>query len=80
MSDEIWRRDEVYSPCVEICIIHPESGLCLGCRRTAGEIGRWSQMSPEERSEITAALPGRNPGPVRRRGGAGARRASRRRG
>jgi predicted Fe-S protein YdhL (DUF1289 family) len=80
MSDEIWRRDEVDSPCVKICIIHPESGLCLGCRRTAGEIGRWSGMSPEQRQAITAALPGRDPGPARRSGGASARRRTRRRG
>ncbi len=79
MSDEIWQRDEVDSPCVKICLIHPESRLCLGCRRSIDEISRWSRMSPEERREITAALPGRDPGPVRRSGGARARRATRRR-
>ena len=78
MSDEIWRRDEVDSPCVDICLIHPRSGLCLGCRRSGDEIDRWSEMSPAERRAITAALPGRDPGPVGRRGGAGARRAARR--
>jgi predicted Fe-S protein YdhL (DUF1289 family) len=76
MNDEIWQRDEVESPCVEICLINPESGLCLGCRRSADEISRWSGMTAQERREITAALPDRNPGPTRRRGGA--RRAARR--
>jgi hypothetical protein len=80
MGDEIWQRDEVESPCVKICIIHPESRLCLGCRRSIDEISRWSRMTAEERREIAAALPDRDPGPTRRSGGAGARRAARRRG
>ncbi len=80
MSDEIWERDEVESPCVKICIIHPETRLCLGCRRSIDEISRWSRLTAQERREITAALPDRDPGPARRRGGAGARRAARRRG
>jgi predicted Fe-S protein YdhL (DUF1289 family) len=78
MTDEIWQRDEADSPCVKICIIHPESRLCLGCRRSIDEISRWSVMTTQERCEITAALPERNPGPTRRSGGAGARRAARR--
>ncbi len=78
MNDEIWQRDEVESPCVKICIIHPESRLCLGCRRSIDEISRWPRMTAAERREITAALPGRDPGPVRRSGGARARRAARR--
>ena len=80
MNDKIWQRDEVESPCVKICIIHPESRLCLGCHRSIDEISRWSHMTPAERRDITAALPDRNPGPTRRSGGAGARRAARRRG
>jgi hypothetical protein len=80
MSDEIWERDEVESPCVKICIIHPETRLCLGCRRSIDEISRWSRMTAQERREIAATLPDRDPGPARRRGGAGGRRAARRRG
>lgn len=34
MSDEVWRRAEIESPCVKICVIHPESRLCTGCLRT----------------------------------------------
>lgn len=77
IGDEVWRRDEIDSPCVKVCVIHPESRLCLGCHRTTDEIARWSKMTPEERAEITAALPGRNPSPGRRSGGASARRAAR---
>ncbi|MDH3669380.1 MAG: DUF1289 domain-containing protein [Paracoccaceae bacterium] len=78
MEDEIWRRDEIDSPCVKVCMIHPESRICLGCNRTADEIARWSRMSDAERARIMAELPGRNPGPRRRGGGARARRAARR--
>jgi len=78
MTDEIWQRDEVESPCVKICIIHPETRLCLGCRRSIDEISRWSGMTTEERREITEALADRNPGPNRRTGGAIVRRAARR--
>ena len=31
MSDEIWARQEVDSPCIKICVIHPEERLCVGC-------------------------------------------------
>ncbi|HSF94649.1 MAG TPA: DUF1289 domain-containing protein [Thermohalobaculum sp.] len=68
MTDEIWKRDEVDSPCVKICVVHPETRLCVGCRRSIDEIARWSRMSAEERREIVAALPGRNPGSARRGG------------
>jgi len=78
MTDEIWRRDEVESPCVKICIIHPETQLCLGCKRSIDEISRWSDMTPDQRRAVIAALPDRTPGPTRRSGGASARRAARR--
>ena len=80
MMDESWTRDEPDSPCVKVCVIHPETGLCLGCGRSADEVARWSQMTPAQRREITAALPARNPGPSRRGGGARARRTARREG
>lgn len=76
MSDEVWKRDEIESPCVKVCVVNPETRLCIGCRRTVDEISRWSRMSPEERRAVMAALPARNPGPSGRRGGARARRVS----
>lgn len=73
MSTEVWRRAEIDSPCIRICMIHPETQYCLGCRRSLDEISRWSSMTPEERQSVLADLPGRNPAPTQRRGGAAAR-------
>lgn len=67
--DEIWRRDEVESPCVKLCLIHPEARLCVGCYRSIDEITAWSRMSHEAREAIMAELPARAPQMVRRRGG-----------
>ena len=57
--DEIWKRDEVDSPCVKICVIHPASGLCIGCFRTTDEIAGWSEMQPEARKTLISELPER---------------------
>jgi Predicted Fe-S protein len=73
MSDEIWKRDEIESPCTKVCQIHPDTRLCLGCARSIEEIGRWSSMSVEERRTIMADLPNRQPAPTKRRGGRAAR-------
>jgi len=73
MSDEIWKRAEIESPCVQVCVIHPEAGLCTGCYRTIDEIARWSQMTPPERAEITQGLAARAPRLRKRRGGRVAR-------
>ncbi len=72
MSEE-WSRDEVESPCVRICLIHPETRLCTGCARTIDEIAAWSRLSPEARRAILAELPTRTPAPKARRGGRAAR-------
>lgn len=73
MSDEVWKRREIESPCVKICMIHPETRLCVGCARSVDEITGWSKMSPEERREIMDALPSRAVAPARRGGRAGRR-------
>lgn len=69
MSDEVWKRAEIESPCVKICLIHPEARICLGCHRTPDEIAGWSRMTPERRREIMADLPGRKSLLPGRRGG-----------
>ena len=58
-TDAIWRRAEIASPCVKICVIHPAAGLCVGCNRTADEIEGWTAMTDAERAAIMAALPAR---------------------
>ena len=44
------------SPCVNVCVIEHDTGLCTGCRRTLDEIAAWSTMSPRQRLGIMAAL------------------------
>ena len=73
MKDDIWSRDEIESPCVKICVVHPASRLCTGCLRTIDEIGAWSKMTPEARREVMAELPGRQGQLTKRRGGRAAR-------
>jgi uncharacterized protein len=60
MSDEIWRRDEVESPCVKVCVMHEGAGICIGCNRTRHEIAGWSRMGSDARAELIAALPERS--------------------
>ena len=69
MTDEIWARREIDSPCIKICVIHPEERLCIGCYRSNEEIATWSRISAEERQAITADLPNRLSKLTRRRGG-----------
>lgn len=74
MTDEVWSRSEIESPCEKICMLHPETRLCIGCSRTGDEIARWGRMTPEERRNIMADLPDRTPAPTGRSGGRKARR------
>lgn len=75
MNDDIWRRDEIESPCIKVCMIHPSERICTGCFRSIEEIGAWSRLSDEGRAEIMAELPSRA-GRLRvRRGGRKARLA-----
>lgn len=73
MNDDIWRRDEVESPCVKVCLIHPQAQICAGCYRTVEEIGSWTRMGAEERRRVMAELPSRASRIKVRRGGRRAR-------
>ena len=77
MSNDVWRRSEIESPCVRICVVHPDTRMCTGCARTIDEIGAWSVMSAEERRRIMDELPTREAAPKKRRGGRSARLANR---
>ena len=69
MKDDVWKRDEIASPCVKLCVVHPEARICVGCLRTIDEITQWSRLSHDERSSVMAELPSRAPLLAKRRGG-----------
>ncbi len=47
---------EIETPCVKVCVVDPETGFCIGCGRTRGEIGSWLGLSPGERHAIMMSL------------------------
>lgn len=50
---------EIATPCIKVCMLDPEAGLCLGCGRTGSEIAGWLAMSPDTRALVMAKLPER---------------------
>lgn len=49
----------IATPCVQVCIVDPESGLCLGCCRTLPEIAGWARLDATDRARLMAELPTR---------------------
>jgi uncharacterized protein len=50
---------DIETPCVKVCVVDPETQLCIGCGRTRMEIAGWIGMTAPERHEIVLALPDR---------------------
>ena len=67
--ENLWKRDEIDSPCIKLCSIHLVERICVGCYRSMEEIGAWSSLSSEARTEIMAELPSRATRIQKRRGG-----------
>jgi len=57
------RVEEVASPCINVCRMNPDTGLCDGCLRTLAEIAAWSGMSADEKREVLASLAARGAHP-----------------
>ena len=47
---------ELASPCVGVCLMDPDDGLCMGCYRTIEEIAAWGELPRDGRMEILACL------------------------
>jgi predicted Fe-S protein YdhL (DUF1289 family) len=47
------------TPCIKVCLLDPETGLCEGCGRSREEIARWLRYTEDERLRIMAELPAR---------------------
>lgn len=52
-------KPSIATPCIKVCMVDGESGLCLGCLRTLPEIARWGALSDAERAAAIAELPSR---------------------
>ena len=49
----------IKTPCIKVCVVDGESGLCLGCYRRLNEVAAWSRLTDAERDAILAELPDR---------------------
>ena len=49
------------SPCTRICRIDPQTGQCVGCRRTLDEIMDWPLLSAEAKNALLGRLALRGP-------------------
>jgi len=47
------------SPCINVCAMDPERGVCRGCCRTLDEIAAWSTMPEADQARLLAQLPER---------------------
>lgn len=70
-------RLDIETPCIKVCVLDPDTGYCVGCGRTRGEIAGWLGMAPDARRDVMAGLPKRISTMTRqkrRKGGARGRR------
>ena len=44
------------SPCINICRMDADNGLCIGCYRSLEEITLWSRSDDVQRQAILAAV------------------------
>ncbi|MET0272393.1 MAG: DUF1289 domain-containing protein [Phenylobacterium sp.] len=49
----------IKTPCIKVCVVDGESGLCLGCYRKLSEVAGWTRLTDAERDAILEALPAR---------------------
>ena len=49
----------IKTPCIKVCVVDGESGLCMGCYRKLTEVAGWARFTDDERDRILAELPAR---------------------
>ncbi len=53
-------KKNVISPCVGVCSIDLESGLCIGCLRSSSEIAKWPQINSQTALKIMKKIKNRS--------------------
>jgi uncharacterized protein len=46
----------ISTPCIRVCTLDPDTGLCEGCGRTREEIAAWYRLDEDERLRIMDGL------------------------
>jgi hypothetical protein len=59
MTPPLRAQEAVPSPCISVCAMLPEAGVCAGCFRTLDEIAAWGSLDAGEKRAVLAALPER---------------------
>ena len=49
----------IATPCIKVCVVDGETGLCMGCYRQLSEVAGWSRLTDHDRARIIAELPDR---------------------
>jgi len=50
--DPINDKGRVPSPCISLCKMNPQTGLCEGCMRTIDEIVQWGTASEDTKRAV----------------------------
>ena len=45
-------KKEIESPCIQVCVMDPDSGFCFGCGRTTEEIEKWGDKNTKDEWKI----------------------------
>jgi len=61
-------KNAIWSPCIQVCLVDPQTRTCVGCFRTLEELGRWTKMSDRERDAVRPKLDERRAAYEARRG------------
>lgn len=47
---------DIPSPCVKVCTMDTERGVCLGCYRTLDEIGSWGAFNVAQKLAVMVKI------------------------
>jgi predicted Fe-S protein YdhL (DUF1289 family) len=56
MSPEQQQQSPVPSPCISLCEMAPDTGLCRGCLRTIDEIVQWGSADDDYKRAVWAEI------------------------
>ena len=59
MSERRGPPPPIKTPCIKVCVVDGETGLCMGCYRQLNEVAAWAKFTDAEREAILAELPSR---------------------